>query len=64
MVASWCPARADIFPLEFVPDPREGLVHVGGEIGRGVRDHIDGCLGDASDQEYFVVAEQYAFGPP
>ncbi|MDQ3978394.1 MAG: hypothetical protein M3314_02425 [Actinomycetota bacterium] len=29
-----------------------------------VRDHIDNCLGDASDQEYFAVAEQHGFGLP
>ncbi len=53
-------------PLQFVPSVnglRATCLWEGGSL-EAVRDHIDGCLGDASDQEYFAVAEQQAFGLP
>lgn len=57
---------ADFTPLQFVPDTEGRLASCiwEGSSVDAVRDHIDGCLGDSSDQQYFVVAEQYAFGLP
>lgn len=58
------PAR--VRPLQFLPDDRgmrATCVWAGDSVDE-VRDHIDGILADASDQEYFVVAEQNAMGLP
>ena len=57
---------AGVGPLQFLPDDRgvrATCVWVGESVDE-VRDHIDGILGDSSDQEYFVVAEQNAMGLP
>lgn len=53
-------------PLQFLPavnGQRASCLWEGDSVDT-VRDLIDGCLGDSSDQEYFVVAEEYAFGLP
>ncbi len=53
-------------PLQFLPGVdgrRASCLWEGGSLD-AVRDYIDGCLGDSSDQEYFAVAEEYAFGLP
>ncbi len=53
-------------PLQFLPDAdrtRAVCLWQGPSLA-AVRDHIDGCLGDASEQAYFTVSEQDAFGLP
>lgn len=52
--------------LQFLPDgsgDRAACLWQGPSLD-AVRQHIDGCLGDASDQEYFAVSEERAFGLP
>lgn len=59
-------APAGVSPLQFLPDTqgmRATCLWQGDSVD-AVRDHIDGCLGDASDQEYFAVSEQHAVGLP
>jgi hypothetical protein len=53
-------------PVQLLPD---GQGHRATCLWQGasldaVRDHIDGTLGDSSDQEYFAVSEERAFGLP
>lgn len=52
--------------LQFLPavnGQRAACVWEGTSVD-AVREYIDGCLGDASSQEYFPVAEEHAFGLP
>lgn len=52
--------------MQFLPDEhgRRAACLWEGPTVDSVRDLIDGCLGDASEQEYFAVSEQHAFGVP
>lgn len=53
-------------PLQFLPDGhgRRAVCLWEAPSVDAVREYVDRCLGDASDQEYFAVAEQHAFGLP
>jgi len=53
-------------PLQFLPSVtglRATCLWEGTSV-EAVQQYIDGCLGDASEQEYFAIAEEHAFGLP
>ena len=55
-----------VTPRQFLPDGhgrRAACLWEAPSVD-AVREYVDGCLGDASDQEYFAVADQRAFGLP
>lgn len=57
---------AGVRPLQFFPDAvgQKAVCLWDGPSVDAVSEYIDGKLGDASDQEYFEVAEEYAIGLP
>lgn len=59
-------APAGLTPLQFFPDTqgREAACLWEGESVEAVAEYIDGTLGDASKQDYFQIAEEYATGLP
>lgn len=53
-------------PLQFLPDGQgQRAVCLWETVSvYALREYVDGCLGDASEQEYFAVGDEYAFGLP
>ena len=59
-------APEGVAALQFVPSlngQRAACIWEGDSV-EVLREYVDGCLGDASDQEYFAIAEEHAFGLP